>query len=272
MFSIRTWFKAAWPPLVAIVLLLAIWQTAAEIMDLPRWMLPSPLDIANEGLVSWQRIQEHLLATLGLTLYGFAIGTAVGLIVAFVLHMIAPLRTALYPLMILSQNVPMIALAPLLMIWFGFGLLPKLIVITLVCFFPVAVAALNGLAQTDSTMLTYMKMAGASRRQIFTKLELPSSLPSLFAGLKISATYSVMGAVIGEWLGTERGLGMYMLLQKNAFRTDRVFVAIALIVLLSLIIFGLIALLERWLIRSEIQKVRRVANGGSASVKSAANY
>lgn len=254
MFWKRTWFKAAWPPLVAIALLLVIWQIASAVVDLPRWMLPSPTDIANEGLASWQRIQEHVLATLGLTLYGFAIGTAVGLAVAFVLHMVAPLRTALYPLMILSQNVPMIALAPLLMIWFGFGLLPKLIVITLVCFFPVAVAALNGLAQTDSTMLTYMKMAGASRRQIFTKLELPSSLPSLFAGLKISAAYSVMGAIIGEWLGTEKGLGMYMLLQKNAFRTDRVFVAIALIVMMSILIFGLIAWFERWLIRWKFKK------------------
>lgn len=150
--------------------------------------------------------------------------------------------------------MPSIALGPLLIIWFGFGLLPKIVLITLVCFFPVAVAAMGGLAQSDRVMLNYMKMAGASNWQIFTKLELPGSLPSLFSGLKISATYAVMGAVVAEWIGADKGIGYYMLLQKASYRTDRMFVAIVIIVLLSLVLFALIALLERWLVRWKPRK------------------
>lgn len=165
------------------------------------------------------------------------------------LHLLPWARRAFYPLIILSQNVPSIALGPLLIIWFGFGLLPKIVLITLVCFFPVAVAAMGGLAQSDQVMMNYMKMAGASKWQIFTKLELPSSIPALFSGVKISATYAVMGAVVAEWIGADKGIGYYMLLQKSAYRTDRMFVAIVIIVLLSLVLFAIIALLEKWLVR-----------------------
>jgi ABC-type nitrate/sulfonate/bicarbonate transport system permease component len=169
------------------------------------------------------------------------------------LHVIPRFKAGFYPLLILSQNIPTIALAPLLMIWFGFGLLPKVIVITLVCFFPVAIATLDGFVQTDRTMLGYMRMIGAGRRQIFFKLELPNALPYLFSGLKISATYSVMGAVIAEWLGSDKGIGVYMLLSKNSFRTDRVFAAIAIIVGLSLLLFGFIAFLEKLVIRWNVK-------------------
>lgn len=254
MFWKTSWIRAVWPPLAAVFLLLVIWQVATHLFELPKWVLPSPADIVREGIASLDTIRGHAVSTLRLTLLGFAIGTAVGLIVSFMLHAFKPLKAALYPLIILSQNIPMIALAPLLMIWFGFGLFPKIVVITLVCFFPIVVATLNGLLQTDAAMLNYMKMVGATKRQIFFKLELPYALPSLFAGLKISAAYSVMGAIIGEWLGTEKGLGMYMLLQKSAFRTDRVFVSIVLIVALSLVIFGIIAWLEKRLIRWKPKK------------------
>jgi ABC-type nitrate/sulfonate/bicarbonate transport system permease component len=191
----------------------------------------------------------HTWATLKLLLLGFSIGILIGLLVAFVLHYIPFLRTALYPLIILSQNVPIIALAPLLMIWFGFGILPKIIVITLVCFFPVAVAAMDGLSRTDRVMLDYMRMIGASKRSIFIKLEVPYALPSIMSGVKIAATYSVMGAVIAEWIGADKGIGYYMMLQKSSFRTDRIFIAIAIIVIISLTMFLLISLLEKWLIR-----------------------
>ncbi|WP_342563986.1 ABC transporter permease [Paenibacillus sp. FSL R7-0345] len=250
----RPYFRQIWPPLVAVVLFLGIWQLAVSAFGIEAWILPGPGAIARSSADNAASIWSHTAATLRLTLIGFPIGTGVGLIVALLLHLLPWLKRALYPLLILSQNVPSIALAPLLVIWFGFGLLPKIVLITLVCFFPVAVAAMGGLAQSDRMMMNYMKMAGASKWQIFTKLELPGSLPSLFSGVKISATYAVMGAVVAEWIGADKGLGYYMLLQKSAYRTDNVFVAIAIIVLLSLVLFAIIALAERWLVRWKPRK------------------
>jgi ABC-type nitrate/sulfonate/bicarbonate transport system permease component len=180
---------------------------------------------------------------------GFGIGSSVGLLVAIALHLMPKVREAFYPLMILSQNIPIIVLAPLLVIWFGFGIMPKIIVITLVCFFPIAVSALDGFRQTSQELVHYMKMAGASQKQIFFKLELPHALPSLFSGLKISATYSVMGAVISEWLGGNQGIGVYMTLASSSFRTDRVFVAILIIMILCMLFFAIIISLEKLFIK-----------------------
>lgn len=244
----RIW-NSVWPPLVAVILFLIIWQTATSLFHIDKWMLPSPVDIAHEAAAGAAGLLEHTQATLRLMLLGFSIGTLVGLLVAFVLHYIPFLRKALYPLIILSQNVPIIALAPLLMIWFGFGILPKIIVITLVCFFPIAVAAMDGLNRTDRVMLDYMRMAGASKWNIFTKLEVPYALPTIMSGAKIAATYSVMGAIIAEWIGADKGIGYYMMLQKSSFRTDKIFVAIAIIVTISLAMFLLISFIEKWLIR-----------------------
>lgn len=249
----RYW-KQIWPPFVAVVFFLGLWQLATAYFDIEDWILPSPGDIYRETSNGGQGLWEHTLATLRLTLTGFPIGTGVGIVCAVLLHLLPWVKRAFYPLLILSQNVPSIALGPLLVIWFGFGLLPKIVLITLVCFFPVAVAMMGGLNQTDASMMNYMKMSGAGRWQIFTKLELPHSVPSLFSGIKISASYAVMGAVVAEWIGSDRGIGYYMLLQKSAYRTDRMFVAIAIIVLLSLVLFAAMALLEKWLVRWKPRK------------------
>lgn len=245
----KSTLQQIWPPIVAVLFFLLVWQGAVSLFQIEQWILPSPGDIALESSNNAAGIWAHTVATLRLTLIGFPIGTSVGLIVALLLHLLPWAKRAFYPLLILSQNVPSIALAPLLVIWFNFGLLPKIVLITLVCFFPVAVATMGGLAQSDRIMMNYMKMAGATKWQIFSKLELPASLPSLFSGVKISATYAVMGAVVAEWMGSDQGIGYYMLLQKSAYRTDRMFVAIAIIVLLSLVLFAIIALLEKWLVR-----------------------
>lgn len=242
------WSKV-WPPLVAVLFFLALWQLSTSLFNIEDWILPAPSDIAREASAQSARLWEHTFATVKLTLGGFAIGTAVGLLIAFVLHRLSFLHSALYPLLILSQNVPTIALAPLLMIWFGFGLLPKFIVITLVCFFPVAVATMDGLKQADRTMMEYMRMIGATKGQIFTKLELPHALPSMFSGIRIAATYSVMGAVIAEWVGSDKGIGYYMMLQKASYRTDRMFLSISIIVILSLLMHTAIVLLEKGLVR-----------------------
>ncbi|WP_138419455.1 ABC transporter permease [Aquibacillus sediminis] len=238
-----------WRPVLVIILLLILWEISSRLLDIPTWLLPSPTEIAREGVTSWANYQHHLFSTTKLSVIGFVIGVSVGLLIAVILHLLPTVRQAFYPLLILSQNIPIIVLAPLLVIWFGFGVLPKVLIITLVCFFPIAVATLDGFRQTNQELLHYMRMAGATKGQIFRKLELPHALPSIFSGLKISATYSVMGAVISEWLGANQGIGVYMTLAQSSFRTDRVFVAIVFIMILCLVFFGLIIALEKLLIK-----------------------
>lgn len=249
------WKKGA--PFFLLLLLLALWELATGILQVESWLLPAPSAIFMEGVKSFQAISGHLISTVKLALSGFFIGSFIGLLIAALLHLFPGAKDAVYPLLILSQNIPIIVLAPLLVIWFGFGMLPKLIVISLVCFFPVAVAALDGFRQTPYELKHYFKMMGADKKQLFWKLELPHSLPFLFSGLKISATYSVMGAVISEWLGAKSGIGVYMTLASSSFRTDRVFVAIFIIMGLSLLFFWIISLLERYIVswrRREGQK------------------
>lgn len=241
--------KKGWSPIAVLLLLFGLWEFASYFFAIPQWLLPAPSQIWQAGIEGWPMYQHHLMSTTKLSIVGFIIGSSVGILVAVCLHVIPSVREAFYPLIILSQNIPIIVLAPLLVIWFGFGMLPKMIVITLVCFFPIAVAALDGFRQTDRDLTHYMQMAGASNSQIFWKLEWPSALPSLFSGLKISATYSVMGAVISEWLGANEGIGVYMTLASSSFRTDRVFVAIFLVMILSLLLFSLITIAEKRLIK-----------------------
>lgn len=234
---------------MVLLLLFVIWEIVVKVVEVPAWLLPPPSKVFAEAIVGWANFYPDLLSTIKISLIGFSVGTLIGLVVAILLFLIPIVRESLYPLLILSQNVPIIVLAPLLVIWFGFGLLPKIIVITLVCFFPITVAALDGFKQTPRELKHYLMMAGASKTQLFWKLEFPFALPSIFSGLKISATYSVMGAVVSEWIGAKQGIGVYMTFASSSFRTDRVFVAIFAIMMLSLLFFLVIVLVERRVVR-----------------------
>lgn len=256
----RTVLQKGWRPVSVLILLFILWEAAAVYFEVPGWLLPAPSAIMTEAIQGWTLYSGHLLSTGKLILTGFSIGAGIGIAVAVALHLVPFLRQAFYPLLIISQNIPTIVLAPLLVIWFGFGMLPKIIVIILVCFFPITIALLDGLRQTDRDLLHYMKMAGASKGQLFLKLEWPHALPSLFSGLKISATYSVMGAVISEWLGASAGIGVYMTMASSAFRTDRVFVAIFLIIAASLLFFAFILMLEKWVIKWKREEGNRGAS------------
>lgn len=241
--------RKGWRPVVVLLLLFIFWEIIVKKLQVDEWLLPAPSKIFMEAWTGWDLFYPDLLATVLISTEGFSIGVVVGLLVAISLHLMPWIRDSVYPLLILSQNVPIIVLAPLLVIWFGFGLLPKLIVITLICFFPITIAALDGFKQVPVAHKHYMLMAGATRQQLFWKLEWPYALPAIFSGLKISATYSVMGAVISEWLGSQKGIGVYMTLASSSFRTDKVFVAILAIMLLSLLFFLTIITFEKIFIR-----------------------
>jgi len=245
----RTAFRAGWPPLAVVVLFILLWEGIVRTGWIEPYLLPGPGDVLAYFVKDWRLLLDHTLSTTRIALTGYVIGCIVGLIIAFVLHLVPLFRTAFAPLIILSQNVPTIVLAPLLAVWFGFGWMPKIILLTLVCFFPVAISTLGGLSGADRNMLGYMRMAGASRWQQFTKLELPWSLPAMFSGLKVASAYSVLGAIVGEWAGAQKGLGIYLNLMQAGYRVSGMFVAVAIIALLSLLIFWAVALLERVLIR-----------------------
>jgi ABC-type nitrate/sulfonate/bicarbonate transport system permease component len=245
----KYFLRKGWRPIAVLLLLFVLWELIVAKAKIPVWLLPAPSKILSETISGWTMFYPDLLSTIQISIEGFMVGAVVGLVVAILLHLVPWIRDSVYPLLILSQNVPIIVLAPLLVIWFGFGLLPKIIVITLVCFFPITVATLDGLKQVPKGYKHYMLMAGANKSQLFWKLEWPYALPTIFSGLKISATYSVMGAVISEWLGAEKGIGVYMTLASSSFRTDKVFVAILAIMLLSLLFFAFIVVAEKYFIR-----------------------
>lgn len=242
-------FKRTWRPVIAFLIIVSLWEISTRLFSIESWLLPSPLTIVDEMIIIFPTFLPHVISTAQLSAFGYMIGAFVGLTIATMLHLSRPIRDTIYPFLIMSQNIPIIVLAPLFLIWFGFGSLPKLIIIALSSFFAIALSTLNGFQQTDRELLHYMKMMGASRKQIFTKLEIPHALPSIFTGLKISATYSVMAGVVSEWLGAQKGIGVFMTLASSSYKTPRVFVAIVATIILSLSFFGIILLLEKLTIR-----------------------
>ena len=236
------------PPLVLILSVFIMWQVGTWLTQVPKWLLPSPWQIIVAGADAADLLGLHTWQTLKETWLGLGLSLVVGLSLALVIDLSAVLRRALYPLLVTSQTVPILALAPLLIIWFGYGMLPKVIVVALVCFFPIVVSTTDGLRVADPDLIALLRAMGANRRQIFLKVRLPGALPAFFSGLKIAITYSVVGAVIGEWVGASRGLGIFMIRSSKNFLTDRVFAAIAVTSLLSIVMFALVVILERSLL------------------------
>ncbi|MBU3092811.1 ABC transporter permease [Clostridium sp. CM028] len=231
-------------PIVFQLIILFIWQIAVDKWKVPQYILPSPKDIISTLVNIVPSITKHIYATLYEALIGFAISILIALILAILMDNVKIIKKCIYPILVVSQTVPIIALAPLFIIWFGFGILPKIIVVVLVCFFPIVVSLIDGLESVDADMVNLLKTMGASKFQIFTMVKLPSSTVNFFSGLRIAATYSIMGAVIGEWLGGDKGLGVYMIRAKNSYALDKVFAVIIIIVILSMGLFGLLNLLQ----------------------------
>jgi len=245
----RRWTQQYLPPVGLIVALLFLWQGVGMVWSVPMWLLPSPLQIAQAGVAARLIMAPHVSQTLLETGAGLALALMVGLLFAVIVDVSAPLRRAFYPLLVVSQTIPIVALAPLLVIWFGYGILPKVLVVGLVCFFPIVIGTADGLRSADPDLIALMRTMGATRSQIFLKVRVPGALPSFFSSLKIAVTYSVVGAIIGEWVGASRGLGVFMLRASNSFRTDWVFAAIAVTALLSVILFVIVTGLERLMLR-----------------------
>lgn len=233
------------PALMFLFLCLVIWQICVDYFKLPLWLLPSPAAVGKAFWHTRDLLWSHTLTTILETTLGFILSVALGLAAGLAMVLSPLVKRLFYPLLIVSQTVPLIAVAPLLILWLGYGLLPKIITVVIVCFFPITVSLIEGLEVSDNDLLNLLKSMGASQWQILHIVRWPNALPSLFAGLKIAATYSVMGAVIGEWLGASSGLGVYLTRSSHSFRTDQVFASIVAITVLSLFYFVLIAGIRR---------------------------
>jgi ABC-type nitrate/sulfonate/bicarbonate transport system permease component len=221
-------------PLVFVGLLLVLWECLVRVMAVQEWLLPGPVRILETLCGNLPMLLKHAQSTLLECLAGFVIAILFSFILSFFMEEIPLLKRAFYPLLVASQTVPIISVAPLFIIWFGYGMLPKVIVV--------------GLAAVDREYLELFRSMKAGRLATFRMVKLPLALPSFFSGLKISASYSVMGAVIGEWLGAKQGLGIYMTLAQRSFQVDRVFAAILVVTLCSAALFALVSLLERLII------------------------
>ena len=232
-------------PIGMLVALLVIWELAARLFALPSYLLPAPSAIMRSmGDNSDVLIKEGFTTTMEIIL-GFVLSVAVGVPLALAIYLWTPFARAIYPILVSSQAVPKVAIAPLFLVWFGFGLLPKVLIAFLIAFFPVVINTVMGLAALEQEKIYLARSMGLGAVATFFKIQLPNALPSIFAGLKISITFAVVGAVVGEFVGGQGGLGYLLLIANGNMDTALLFAGIVALTLLGIIFFALIGFLER---------------------------
>ncbi len=237
--------KRSIPSITAVALLLLLWQTVCAVDVIPSYMLPSPLEVLRAFISEFPQLFENSLITLEEAFIGLFLGVSVGFAAAVLMDTFGVLYKAFYPLLVITQTVPSVAIAPLLVLWFGYEMTPKIVLIVISTFFPVTVGLLDGFRSVDKDAVNLLRSMGGNRLQIFRYIKFPSALPQLFSGLRIAAAYSVVGAVISEWLGGFGGLGVYMTRVKKAFAFDKMFAVIFLISGISLALMALVGLAEK---------------------------
>jgi NitT/TauT family transport system permease protein/putative hydroxymethylpyrimidine transport system permease protein len=241
-------------PALLLAALVAAWQVAAttgaiaDALRLEDFLVPAPSEIAASLWENRSLLADNAWVTLREVLLGFACALAAGLSFAAALHLSETLRRAAYPLLVASQTIPIIVVAPILVVWFGYGIGPKLAIVALICFFPIAVNTLDGLRSVDPDAIKMMRTLDASRLQIFTRVEAPTALPYAFSGAKIAVAVAVIGAVFGEWAGSDSGLGHLMLQDNAQLETARLFAAVVVLSTIAIALFGLLALAERHIV------------------------
>lgn len=232
-------------PVIAVAVILIIWYICCDYEVVPAYMLPSPVDVFNAFVDNFGVMMKQAAVTLQEACYGLGIGIALAFIISSLMDRFDFLYKAIYPILVITQTIPTIAIAPLLVLWMGFGMAPKITLVVITTFFPISIGLLNGFKSVDEDAINLMRAMGAGRLQIFRYVKLPNATASFFSGLKISASYAVVGAVISEWLGGFEGLGVYMTRVKKAYAFDKMFAVIVFICAVSLILMGIVGLLQR---------------------------
>lgn len=233
---------------IVLITLVIIWQLVSSLGLVPSFMLPSPVKVVKAFIKDLPLLAKASAVTLWEAFLGLATAIISGFALAILMDKSKLLERAVSPLMLLTQTIPTIALAPLLVLWLGYGKAPKVVLVFLTCFFPITTSLLSGLKQADADAITLLKAMGATQAQIYKHIKLPGAMPDFFSGLRISATYALVGAVVAEWLGGNDGLGVYMTRVRKAYAFDKMFAVIFLISLLSILLIQLIKWLEKKLI------------------------
>ena len=247
---------------IAIVILLVVWQVVCMLELVPSYMLPSPVEVVQALIEDWDLLMEHAATSLAESMIGLALGVAIGFVAAVLMERFEVLYRAFYPLVVLTQTIPSVAIAPLLVLWFGYGMMPKVVLVVISTFFPIIVGLLGGFDSVDPDEIDLMRSMGASWGQIMWHCKLPAALPQFFSGLKISAAYAIVGAVIAEWLGGFSGLGVYMTRVRKAYSFDKMFAVILIISVLSLILMWLVEFAARLSMPWERAEHKRAKKAG----------
>ena len=232
-------------PIIAVGVIILIWFLFCDSEIVPAYMLPSPVDVVKAFVDNFEIMMKQAAVTLQETFYGLAIGISIAFIIASLMDRFNWLYKALYPVLVVTQTIPTIAIAPLLVLWMGFGMAPKITLVVITTFFPIAIGLLNGFGSVDTDAVNLMRAMGANRLKIFRYVKLPNAIPSFFSGLRVSSAYAVVGAVVSEWLGGFEGLGVYMTRVKKAYAFDKMFAVIVFISAISLVLMGIVTLMEK---------------------------
>ncbi len=244
---------------IALAAMLVLWEIAVDVAKIPSYVLPAPTDIWASIVKHWESLLLHSWVTLLETLAGFGLSLAIGIPSAFLIVYSRIFDRVLYPILIASQAVPKVALAPILLVALGYSILPKVIVAFLIAFFPVVVNTVTGLASVDRDTLNLMHSMGASKLDVFLKVRFPHAVPSMIAGFKVAIALAVVGAVVGEFVGSRSGLGYYMLLATGNFDTPLVFACVVFLTLMGIVLFYTVGLLE--IVFARFNRTARIAQG-----------
>lgn len=232
-------------PVVSIAAVIILWLTVSEGEIVPAYMLPSPVKVVKAFIGDFSLLMQHAAVTLQEALYGLVIGIILAFIIATLMDRFPFLYKAIYPLLVITQTIPTIAIAPLLVLWMGFEMAPKVTLVVITTFFPITISLLDGYRGADEDAINLIRSMGGGRLKIFRYIKLPSAVGQFFSGLKVSASYAVVGAVISEWLGGFEGLGVYMTRVKKAYAFDKMFSVIIFISVISLLLMLFISLVRK---------------------------
>jgi len=236
----------AWAkPAMFLLVLIGLWDVAIRVFHVPPYLVPTPLDVIRTLIADWRELLQQAVPTTTATLLGFAASAAFGIPVAMLIASSRTVETTVYPLLVFSQSIPKVAIAPLFVVWFGFGLVPKVISAFLLGFFPVVVSAVQGFKSVEPDMLDLARSMEASRWQLFRMISLPHAMPAIFAGLKVSITLAVVGAVVGEFVGANSGIGFMLQRSIGNFELPTMFAALVVLALIGVVLFALVELAER---------------------------
>ena len=244
----RRKLAAGLKPVVFVILLIVLWDVAIRVLHIPPYQIPTPLDVVRTLWTDWPELLGQAIPTTEATLAGFALSALFGIAAAMLIASSRTVESYVYPLLVFSQSIPKVAIAPLFVVWFGFGMVPKIISAFLLGFFPVVVSAVQGFKSVEPDMIDLVRSMEAGKLQTFRMISLPHALPAIFAGLKVAITLTVVGAVVGEFVGSNSGLGFVLQRSIGNFELPTMFAALVVLAAIGMVLFALVELAERLMV------------------------